>query len=162
MVTSLDVLKVSPAGQARGIYGNVVFTYNFIFWFEMLWKQWEEFYQRRQNEVPKKRNSLGKQIIQSECSVGCSWDAFSSLRDLFNTVTILSTDFHQVWVQMKPVTVPCGSPQDGINYSGFFYMMSWIHHWHVRICNQIYKTLWCYTAFFLVVVSFDSSIIPGR
>lgn len=113
-------------------------------------------------EVPKTRISLGMQIIRSECSVGCSWDIFSSLRDFLNIVTILSTDFHQVWVQMKPVTVLCGSPQDGINYSGFFYMMSWIHHWHVRICNQIYKTLWCYTAFFLVVVSVDGSVIPGR
>ena len=106
--------------------------------------------------------TLGKQTIPFECSVGCSWDIFSSLRDFLNIVTIPSTDFPQVWVQMKPVSVPCGSPQDGINYSGFFYMMSWIHHWHVRICNQIYKTLWCYTAFLLVVVSLDSSVIPGR
>ena len=37
--TSPDVLKVSPAGQARGTYGNVGCMYSFIFWSEMLWKQ---------------------------------------------------------------------------------------------------------------------------
>ena len=49
MVTSLDVLKVSPAGQPRSIYGNVGCRYSFIFWSEMLRKQGKAFCQRRQN-----------------------------------------------------------------------------------------------------------------
>ena len=161
MVTSRDVLKVSTAGKARGIYGNVGGRYSFIFWSEMLRKQGKEFCQRRQNGSTKEVKLWESKQFHLNV-LGCSWDIFSSLHDFLNIVTIPSTDFPQVWVQMKPVSVPCGSPQDGINYSGFFYMMSWIHHWHVRICNQIYKTLWCYTAFFLVAVSLDSSVIPGR
>lgn len=95
MVTSLDVLKVSPAGQARGIYGNVGFTYNFIFWSEMLRKQWKEFCQRRQDEVPKKWNSLGEQIIQPDCSVG----AAEMPSVLCVTFLILSPFFQQIFTR---------------------------------------------------------------